>query len=114
MARPGLLAQSLALYPGAVLWGIQLWLGYGLVNVACGHGLRPLLHLVPFVFGILTALTILSSYRQMRQLQAAAAEGHARERARFLAMAGVVANAFFLLLIVIGGIPTFVFDPCVS
>jgi hypothetical protein len=114
MPRPNLLSQSLALYPGAVLWGVQLWLGYGLVNVFCGHGFHPMLHLVPFVFGILTALTILSSYRQWRELQAEAAEGRGHERAQFMAMAGVVANAFFLLLIVIGGIPTFVFDPCVS
>jgi len=106
---------SLGLYPGAILWGFQLWVSFGLVNVACGHGFEPMFHLVSLVFAALTALTIRTAYGLWRDLRLGSlAVRGAPGRARFMALSGIVANSYFLLLIVVGAIPSFLFNPCVS
>jgi hypothetical protein len=110
-----LLALSMGLYPGAILWGFQLWLSYGLVNVACGQGFDPMFHLVSLVFAGLTGLTVALSFRLWRSLQSGSALADAaRRRAEFMALSGVASNSLFLLFIIVGGIPSFVFDPCLS
>lgn len=108
-------ALSLGLYPGAILWGFQLWLSYGLVNVSCGHGFDPMFHLVSLFFAALTAASLLLSWRLWRDLrEGRAASRGARRRAEFMALSGFAANSLFLLVIVVGGIPSFVLDPCLG
>lgn len=110
----GLSALSWSLYPGAILWGFQLWVSYGLVNVACGHGFDIMFHLVTLFFAGLTGLTILYAYHLWRDLREGAPTHGRHPRAEFMALSGVTANSLFLLLIVVGGIPSFVFDPCLG
>jgi hypothetical protein len=109
----GLWQLSLGLYPGAVLWGFQLWLSYGLVNVSCSQGFGLMFHLVSLVFGALTGLTVWRCFSLWTDLRSGElfAPG-AQARAEFMALCGMAANGFFLLLIVVGGIPSFVFSPC--
>ncbi|HEX6513799.1 MAG TPA: hypothetical protein VF157_15955 [Chloroflexota bacterium] len=106
---------SWGLYPGAILWGFQLWVSYGLVNVSCGHGFDLMFHLVSLVFAVLTGLTVLLSYRLWRDIRAGELISRGTPgRAEFMALSGMAANSLFVLLIVIGGIPSFIFDPCVA
>ncbi|HLG71408.1 MAG TPA: hypothetical protein VK009_13360 [Chloroflexota bacterium] len=112
----GLMSLSLGLYPGAILWGFQLWVSYGLVNVICGgHGFTGELHLVSLFFGVLTAGCILLSLRLWRELHEgrAVAKG-SQQRAEFMALSGVAANSIFLLFILLGAVPSFFLDPCVG
>lgn len=114
--RPiSLLALSLGLYPGAVLWGFQLWLSYGLVNISCGHGFDAMFHLVSLVFAVLTVGSVLLSWRLWRDMRdgRAIARG-SPHRAEFMALSGIATNSLFLLLIVVGGIPSFVLNPCLG
>ncbi|MBV9121116.1 MAG: hypothetical protein JOZ39_10435 [Chloroflexi bacterium] len=107
---------SLGLYPGAFLWGFQLWLSYGLVNAVCGgHGFQAEFHVLSLFFAVLTAGCIFLSYRLWRDIRngAAVQRGSAR-RAEFMALSGVAANSLFLLFIVLGGVPSFVLVPCAS
>lgn len=109
----GLLPLSLGLYPGAILWGLQLWVSYGLVNVSCGHGFDPMFHLVSLFFAALTAGSILLAWTlwcDLREGRAIARGAH--HRAEFMALSGVAANSLFLMFILLGAVPSFFLDPC--
>jgi hypothetical protein len=109
------MALSLGLYPGAVLWGFQLWVSYGLVNVACGQGSWFMLHLVSLAFAAGTAGCVWFSYRLWSGIRhSVLTPDGAPWRAEFMALCGIVANAFFLMLILLGGVPSFVLSPCVT
>lgn len=111
-----LMSLSLGLYPGAILWGFQLWLSYGLVNVVCGgHGFAAEFHLVSLFFAALTAGSIALSLHSWRALREGRAEAKGSEqRAEFMALSGVAANSLFLLFILLGAVPSFLLDPCVG
>jgi hypothetical protein len=119
MAEPrrhvSLLTLSLGLYPGAILWGFQLWVSYGLVNVSCSQGFDVMFHLVSLFFAALTAGCVWLSYRWFRDLrEGVLVSSGVPGRAEFMALCGIVANVFFLSLIVLGGVPSFFLAPCQS
>jgi hypothetical protein len=113
--QASLWALSIGLYPGAILWGFQLWLSYGLVNVSCSQGYPFMFHLVSLCFAALTAGCVWLSSRLLRDLRGGVlVSTGVPGRAEFMAQSGIVANIFFLSLIVLGGVPSFILAPCQS
>lgn len=89
---------------GAAAWSLQLVLGYGIEEAVCPRGgSEPWLVVVTLVAGALAAGSIGAAYRGLR-----APDGSIR----FLAVSGLLAGSFFLLLIALGGLQLLSLDSC--
>jgi hypothetical protein len=114
-ARPGRLSPLwYSILIGPVIWAVDFAISYALVPHACSTGHDFLLHLS----GILSVIIALSgaavALRSLAEIPTGASMqgGAARDRARFMAMAGLVLSVTFALLIIAQEIPRFMLHPC--
>lgn len=105
-----------------LLWITQLAVGGELPEVACSRGYEPnnlLGFSIPafLVTGsIVLALPVVAagvmSFRNMRVLGAIEHRDHHEERGYFMALVGLVASSFFLLLMVLSVVAVYFFGLC--
>ena len=89
---------------GAAAWSLQLVIGYGIEEAVCPRsGSEPWILAVTLVAGAVAAGSIGAAYRGLR-----AVEGSIH----FLAVTGLLAGCFFLVLIALGGLHLISLDTC--
>jgi len=110
---------GLAMLLGAVLagpaaWGLNLMVNYSLVKPACAAGSSFVLAAVSMGAVGASVAGIVLSWRCWRRLRHAGTTegGRVVDRSYFLALLGVVLNAFFVLLISVSAVALFVVSPC--
>jgi hypothetical protein len=103
-----------SLLGGPIAWSAHLLASYPLVSVACQLGTTTPLHLVTAITAAIAAgagLTGALVYRRVPR-QSDAGLGNGPARARFMALAGTFAGAFFTFVILVEGLPPILHDPC--
>ena len=99
---------------GALAWAGDLGVSYALVKWTCSTQRELLLlAITPIALGVAAAGAVVS-WLALRQTSPDARTdgGDPRERARFMAILGLAANAFFALAILAEAIPRWVLDAC--
>ena len=99
---------------GPTAWGLNLMVNYSLVKPACAAGSPVILTVVSLAALAVTAAGALVSWRCWRRLQDGATTegGRIVDRSYFVAVAGMVLNLFFILLIAVTIVPHYVVSPC--
>lgn len=105
----------MSLLIGPVAWGVQLLVGYVLAPVMCSAGRLPI-----YLLSIITGLIILGVGVATYQSWRALAAGHPtitdvespQARSEFLAVASVLMNSLFFLLVVATGVFAIFLNPC--
>jgi hypothetical protein len=115
-ALPRPAALLFGVLAGPVAWAVQLLVIYGATPYLCGSGWTPLLHVVSAAAFLVVALGLRTAGRSW------AALGHPREtesagapaagRSKAMAIGGMGASAFFLVVVVAQALPIFFLDPC--
>ena len=110
---------GLAMLVGGVLagpsaWGLNLMANYSLVKPACAAGSSSVLTAVSIGALGATIAGMALSWRCWRRLRdgGTIAGGRVVDRSYFLAVVGVILNAFFVLLIGVSAVAQFVVSPC--
>jgi hypothetical protein len=89
---------------GAAAWSAQLVIGYGLEEAMCpGGGPEPWIVVATLAAAAVAAGSLGTAYRFRRTPEGSV---------QFLAFAGMLAGAFFLALIALGGLQLLSLDPC--
>lgn len=97
-----------------VIWLCEFQLLYGLLPWSCAHGHLVWLRVVWWLFLLLSiALGFLAALHWLR-LRALEPEDPRRGRARFMAALGVMMSVIFSLTILVQGIATYIFHPCLK
>jgi hypothetical protein len=112
-----LLAQWTGLLAGPVAWLLQLQVAYTLVPWACAHDQQSIsLHVVTIVALLLCVGGAFVSWREWQRAgrDLPGAEGGPTPRSRFMAVMGLATSAFFLLVILMQGVASFILHPCQS
>jgi hypothetical protein len=91
---------------GALAWAAHLTLGF-VLTPAVGEKTR--LHVLSLVCLLVTALSVVVGHRQWNR-ENPPAEGPPAARS-FVAMAGIILNLFFLLVIATQSLPAFILRP---
>jgi uncharacterized membrane protein YidH (DUF202 family) len=97
----------------ATAWALQLVFGYGIEDSMCSVGstdTQPPIALVTVAAALVALASGLSAYASWRRV-----EGEWRDprgRVRFLAVTGMIAAGFFLVLIALGGLQLLSLDSC--
>jgi ABC-type enterochelin transport system permease subunit len=107
--QPGTPARLIVLWTG-VLIGPLAWLGvleanYVLSYVACDTQHRWYMHAVVALAVVLVAIAGSAAWRQSRTVESA-------ETTTWLAIAGALMSAFFVIVILATDIPVLAFRPC--
>ena len=114
VARPSaaLLWTGMLLPP--IAWAMDLVVRYALVKWTCGTRSTAPLQLITFGTLTLICIAALAAWRALRATPRSAPTdgGHPVERARFMAMLGLVTAALFGLATIGGAIPQWVLDAC--
>ncbi len=112
VARAGRLTFGLLGAP--LMWAAQMQTLYSLGTMACGDRARISLHLVSLLALLVAAAGAVVAWRAWRAVgpEWPPDAGDVPDRARFMAMAGIITSAGFFLLILAQAIPTFVFAIC--
>jgi hypothetical protein len=95
---------------GAAAWSLQLVLGYGIEDSACSggdSGTKPWIVVATLVLGAVAAGSLGAAFLSWR-----GARRDARGVVRFLAVTGMLAGAFFVVLIALGGLQLVALDSC--
>lgn len=98
-------------------WLIGLQTDYALVPWVCTHQEIWLLRLVACAFLIVPALIMFLAWRNFRhqpQLEDPFSGEMVRDRARFMALMGLMNASIFFLVILAQVISTLIFDPCAT
>jgi hypothetical protein len=95
---------------GAAAWSVQLVLGYGIEDSACSQGNSGTKPWIVFVTLVLAAATVGSGGAAF--LTWRRSDRDARGAVSFLALAGMLASLFFLVLIALGGLQLASLDSC--
>lgn len=97
-------------------WVLHLGLSYGLVGWYCERGqttathtIKTLLHGVTLVAALMALTGLVLAWRN---LQTVRRSPDARERSRFMALAGVLSSTLFLGIILAQGVPIMVLELC--
>ncbi len=103
-----------AILAGPCAWALDLSSSYALVKWACAHQGTDLLRLMTLAaVGVAAAGGALSASALARTRDAGPIDGgRALQRARFMAMCGLLSSAFFALAILALGLPKWVLDAC--
>jgi hypothetical protein len=99
----------------AIAWTLRLLIAYPLVQAACGVGGPWMLHLVSFIFVVVSVAAGVVAWRGFQELRdpaPAAADEWIWGRMRFMALFGLLMAGMFTLVIVAEWIPTFFIHPC--
>jgi hypothetical protein len=108
--------------PGA--WTIMLLVNYSLEEViSCtaaaatpgvvlGFGVKPIVLILNTVLAAATLLAGLVSFRCYRLLTRSEIKSATDERARWMAVAGIMLSILFLVIIVVSSAPPFLLDVC--
>jgi len=106
MRRSAVLA--FAVFGGIAAWVIHLGASYALVPVVCASGRGTLLHLMTAAMALLAAGATWTGWRARRGFaETEAPPEPGGPVLLFLARFGFLLSAFFLLLILVGGLPAF-------
>jgi hypothetical protein len=95
---------------GAGAWALQLVIGYEVEDALCSQGSsgsRPWLVATTLVLGAVAAGSLAASFLSWRE-----ARRDPRGVVGFLAVTGMLAASFFLVLIALGGLQLLSLDPC--
>ena len=109
-----LLILWVAILTGPLAWFLNLEANFALAPLACTGRGKMFLHLVAAITFIMALTAACTSYVQLN-LRTRRADGEtaaAPATYRTLAMAGLVLNAFSLLVIVAQAIPNFMLEGC--
>jgi hypothetical protein len=105
--------QHLSLWSGLLLapvaWLLQMEISYALVPWSCSHNQRSALYITNLFFLIMSGAAILISWKNWRSI---AEDNIAGNRARFMAVLGILIACVFSLVIIAQGIPRFIITPC--
>jgi hypothetical protein len=102
---------------GPIAWGVQLLVGYGLVQFGCGFGAKwPVLALIAAA-GL---VTLLAGYVAVRHWRRLSSRGHAdiddlddpEGAETFVAISGTLLCAVFFLAILVTGLTELIAYPC--
>lgn len=106
--------QWLGILAGPAAWFLDQQISYSIVAWVCGGGPHVVLHVISVGSFLLAGAGAFASWTVLQRTRPrAAADGsQPDERARFLAVLGLVSCAFFALVIVAMAIPRVVFDAC--
>jgi hypothetical protein len=106
---------AFGVFGGGVAWVLHLGLSYAAVPRVCAEGDVGLLHVLTAGTGLLAAGAVAASlltFRISGRVRKGVA-GRRREADRFLSLVGVLLSGFFLVLILVEGLPALVAgDPC--
>jgi hypothetical protein len=93
---------------------MTLQTNYMLVDLACGAGLRPVLHFTPPIAILITAGGGFMAWQASKELshRTAPVDGVALSRGRFMAFTAMLMCTFFVLVLLAQWIPVFFIDPC--
>jgi heme/copper-type cytochrome/quinol oxidase subunit 2 len=105
---------------GPAAWSLQLMINYNLEEIACGPaagtrgevwgiGVGTWILAVDVVLAIATLAAVLVAFRCLRTTADDTSTGN---RARWMAVAGVMTSGLFLIVIVSGLAPPFILDVC--
>jgi hypothetical protein len=112
----GVFALWVGVLLGPAAWAAQQQALYTMVPWACRTGHAAALHAVSVAAVIVAAIGALVARRNWSRAGGGEMDdddrGGARARSRFLALLGLVASAFFALVIVAQGIASFIVRPC--
>jgi hypothetical protein len=103
-----------ALLGGPIAWSAHLLASYPLVSVACQIQTTAPLNLITAVTAAIAAaagITGAVAYRRVRT-SGPGGPGDTFARARFMALAGLMAGALFTFVILVEGLPPLLQDPC--
>lgn len=110
---------NFALWVGLLLapvaWGAQQGALYTMVPWACATGHAVVLHAVSAAAVVVAAAGALIAWRSWAHAGREESDddrGGARARSRFLAVLGIVASVFFIVVIIAQAIASFVLHPC--
>ncbi len=92
-------------------WGLQLLIGYGLVALACSTGTKIAFFTLTGIAGVMTLAAGLVSFASWHQRGIAELETTPNSD-EFVAVAGVLLAAVFLVLIVATGLYGAALSPC--
>jgi hypothetical protein len=98
-----------------VAWGAQQGALYTMVPWACQTGHVVVLHAVSAAAVVVAAIGALVAWRSWSRAGREESDddrGGARARSRFLAVLGVVASVFFIVVIIAQATASFVLHPC--
>jgi hypothetical protein len=99
---------------GPTAWALNLGTNYALVQWACTTHNHTLLHLIAIAaLAVVGGGAVLSWVAYHRTADDASTEGERpRQRARFMAVLGLMSSSLFALQILAGAIPIWVLDAC--
>jgi len=101
------------LLSGPTAWGLDLGVSYALVKWACVAHRDDVLRLLPVGALAVVAGGALLSWQALRAATGEPDDGGTpRQRARFMAVLGLLSSALFALAIVAGAIPRWMLDAC--
>ena len=119
-AHRGLVLQWFAVLAGPSAWSIQFIVSYNVTDTgACAPagshflasgGFRPVVAVVSALAAVVTVVGLVVSYRCWRQLRGQ--DPTPGERASWLAVAGMMSNGLFLLMILGSFLPLAFFSRC--
>jgi hypothetical protein len=110
MARP--LLMWYGFLGGAGAWALQLLLGYGIEEGACYQGSSDTKSWIVLVTVLLGGVALGSSAAAFLTWRWADQRGDVRGAVSFLALTGMFAGAFFVVLIALGGLQLLSLDSC--
>lgn len=99
---------------GPLSFAVDLTWSYTQVPHDCSTGHHYMLHVVTAICALFCVAALIIAWRSVSQTKAAAGKDHesGRGRQRFMALLGVAASGFFLLVIIANAIPRFLMSPC--
>jgi hypothetical protein len=107
------LALWTGILAGPVAWASDLCVSYALVKWSCASQRETLLHIFTLAaLAVVAGGAIVSFLALQRTPPMPTDGGDPRQRARFMAVLGLMSCALFALLIVANAIPRWVLDAC--
>src|SRR4051794_2370930 len=99
---------------GPIAWALDLTGSYAIVQWTCGSQHTSVLHLITLAALVITAAGAAASWRAFQQGSADAEQDGPRpgDRARFMAILGLVISAMFALTMIGNAIPRLMLDAC--
>jgi hypothetical protein len=113
-SAPGIALLWTGILAGPLAWALDLTVSYALVKWTCGSQHTSVLHLLTLVTLVITAGGAFASWRALQWTPRRGPEDGPRpvDRARFMALLGLVSAGVFALAIVGNQLPRVMLDAC--